>query len=142
MKNIFKFIEDVLYNKPKYKIEPADEFSSYMLQRWISMANPVYCDFINKIYNVNHEGFEDDQMVYDYLKCIFPKKYLRISYIKKEAGAAASKNKLIIEDLAKSLQISQREAKEYLDLFPDVAKELKDNDAKVMKKVDKEDEID
>jgi hypothetical protein len=142
MKNIFTFIEDVLYNKPKYKIEPDDEFSSFMLQRWISMANPTYCNFINAIYNINHLGFEDDQMVYDYLKCVFPKKYMRISYIKKEASATASKNKTIIEDVAKSLQISQREVKEYFELFPKDVKELKDNDAKVMKKVDKEDEID
>lgn len=143
MKTTFDILDDVLYRKPNYKLEPGDEFSSFMLQRWISMANPVYCNFVNAVYNVNHSAFEDDQMVYDFLKCIFPKKYVgRIPYIKKEAKAESSKNKSVIEDLAKSLQISQREAKEYLELFPKDAKDLKDSEAKVLKKVADEDIID
>lgn len=144
MKNIFQLTSDVLYTKPAYKLEASDIFSSFMLQRWISMANPVYCNFINAVYNVNHQGFEDDQMVYDFLKCVFPKKYIgKIEYIKKaEKDKTASKNQNVIEELAKGLNISQREVKEYFELFPKDLKEYKDNDAKVMKKVDKEDIID
>lgn len=143
MKNIFQFVDDVLFVKPKYKIEAGDEFSSFMLQRWISMANPVYCNFINSIYNTNYTGFEDDQMVYDYLKCLFPKKNVgRIPYIKKEASTNTDKNTKIIEDIAKALQISQREVREFFEMFPKDLKDYKDSDATARKKIAKDDNID
>jgi hypothetical protein len=137
MKTIFNLLDDIFYKKPDYILQGDDHFDSYMVQRWISMQNPLYAHFINVIYNKRHGAFSDDQMMYDFLKAIIPKKKMGFAkYIKKETKTEQPKNSSVVEDLARTLQISKREVKTYLELFPDLIKELKDNDPTIKKKVD------
>jgi len=137
MKTIFNLMDDIFFKKPEYVIQTDDQFDPYMVQRWISMHNPTYAHFINEIFNKRHEAFEDSQMLYDFLKLMFPKKHMGFpKYIKKETKSEPSKNVSVIEDLATSMQISKREVKMFLELFPEISKEMKDADPTVKKKVD------
>ena len=137
MKTIFNLLDDIFHKKPDYLLQDDDQFDSYMIQRWISMQNPTYAHFVNEIFNKRHEAFCDDQMSFDFLKKMFPKKFMGFAkYIKKETKTEPSKNAIVVEDLAKTLQISKREVKAFLELFPDLGKELKDSDPTIKKKVD------
>ena len=136
MKNIFELLSDIHNTKPNYTLTCADEFSSFMACRWISMVSPVYAALINDLYNVQHKAFEDNQMVYDFMKTVMPKKYIgKVNYLKKGVEKKkAGKEEEFVERMANVMEIYKREVRELLELYPEAIKELKEDDIKMYKK--------
>lgn len=134
MKSIFDVLKDITHLKPTYQLTPSDEFAPYMVQRWLSFIHPTFCNLINSVYNDKINAFSDNQQLYDFLKCIIPKKTInKINYIKKAKNVEDSKHEGIIEELANSLELPKREVRTMISLFPEIALELKESD-RILKK--------
>lgn len=82
---MFDILEDILYKKTGQFIgnpEKMEEFSSYMIQRWISMYSDYAIAFLNSTVNTLYGTLDDDEM-YEFMLTSLPKyKYKRIPYIK------------------------------------------------------------
>jgi len=100
------------------------------------MVSPVYAALINDLYNTQHKAFEDTQMVYEYMKTVLPKKYIgKVNYLKKGVEKKkAGKEEEFVERMAKVMQISKREVRELLALYPEAIKEMKEEEVKMYKK--------
>ena len=115
---IFNYIDSVLFTKQKLNKLNEDEtqFNLYMLNRWCSMYSPDVTQIINETTNRYKEVFSLKQDQYNYILNILPKvKKRRINYIKKIKTEEKEKDENI-PIIAKTLEISEREVKEYIDL--------------------------
>ena len=116
---IFNYIDSVLFTKQKLNKLNEDEtqFNLYMLNRWCSMYSPDITQIINETTNRYKEIFSLKQDQYNYIFNILPKvKKKRINYIKK-IKSEEEKEDDNIPIIAKNLEISEREVKEYIDLY-------------------------
>jgi hypothetical protein len=113
--NLFDFINFVFKNSKK---EPKDyKPPVFLINRWISMANPLFAKIVNLTTNkwcTNNYDFD----IKSFYRTILPEYKTKISYIKKK-----EKEKDISEDvyLANVMECSHRE----LLLFKDTLEELK-----------------
>jgi len=116
---IFNYIDSVLFTKQKLNKLNEDEtqFNLYMLNRWCSMYSPDMAHIINETTNRQKELFTLKQDQYNYVLNILPKvKKKRINYIKK-VKSEEEKEDENISITAKVMEISQREVKQYIDLY-------------------------
>ena len=116
---IFNYIDSVLFTKQKLNKLNEDEtqFNLYMLNRWCSMYSSDMVRIINETTNRYKEVFSVKQDQYNYILNILPKvKRKRIDYIKKIKTEEKEKDENI-PIIAKTLEISEREVKEYIDLY-------------------------
>jgi translation initiation factor 2 alpha subunit (eIF-2alpha) len=116
---IFNFIDSVLFNKKKLNTinEGETEFNIYMVNRWCSMYSPDIAQIINQTSNQYKEVFTLKQDQYNFLFNILPKrKKKKIEYIKKQKSENEKQDDLI-PTLSKKMELSQREIKEYIDLY-------------------------
>ena len=121
---IFNYIDSVLFTKQKLNKLNEDEtqFNLYMLNRWCSMYSPDLAQIINETTNKKTEFLALKQDQYNYLFNILPKvKKKRINYNKK-VKIEEEKEDENISIIAKNLEISEREAKEYIDLYNEAFK--------------------
>lgn len=113
--NFFEFLNFIFKSSKK---EPKNyKPSVFLINRWISMANPLYSKIINLTTNkwcLNGKEFN----IKSFYKTILPEHKSKINYIKKK-----EKEKDIIEDInmASVMECSQRE----LLLFKETLEELK-----------------
>lgn len=115
---IFNFIDSVIHNKHKLDNLNEDEtqFNLYMLDRWCSMANIDLVDIINETGNKYGKIFESKQDQYNFLYNLYPKiKKKKIEYIKKVKEKKEDNSD--IKRLAHSLELSEREIKQMIDLL-------------------------
>lgn len=110
---IFDYIKDILVTK-KGDL-PLDQYSPYIITRWLSFLNPVVASSLNEC---NKQVFlENKEMHYKMLISLFPKmKYApRITYIKKTKEEEQEEDKKIAL-LSERMELSKREVKELLSL--------------------------
>lgn len=109
---IFDYIKDIAVTK-KGNL-PLNDYVPFLVNRWISFINPTVCEFINHVTN-NPILLEDKELHYKTLLCTFPKmKSLpRLNYVKKIKEEKSEVNQKI-KAIAQSLEISEREALDYL----------------------------
>ena len=116
---IFDHLNSILFTKKRDSLTNIDDestFSPYMANRWISMYSSDLANIINNTSNRYINCF-NKQEFYSFLTSVLPKvRYKRISYIKKKTEKENEKEQNIIELLAKSREISIREAKELVEL--------------------------
>lgn len=107
---IFDYIKDIVVTKRGDL--PLEEYTPFLVNRWLSFINPEVCQAIS-FFN-NKALLEDKQMHYKTMLCSFPKmKYSpRISYIKKANDSSKNEEDFKIKILAENLEISTREVKE------------------------------
>jgi len=121
--NIFDFLKDVLYKKKGdllYSPENEQEFSLYMMQRWLSMHSPHLAKLVNATSNKLYPIFQNKEEQYKMLLSTIPRSnFKKINYIKKSKVDKEKKLELkeVIEFIAKNNQLSQREVKMYVDEF-------------------------
>ena len=121
---IFNYIDSVLFTKQKSNKlnEEETEFNLYMVNRWCSMYSSDIAQIINETTNKYKEVFLLKQDQYNFCFNILPKvKKKRINYIKKVKSEEQKENENI-SITSKILEISQREVKEYIDLYNRVFK--------------------
>lgn len=133
--NIFTFINDILYKKKGDLLNDGDAetvFVPYMMSRWTSMYSSSMAKLINQTFNRLWPAFDNKDMWYKAFVTVLPKsKFKKIAYIKKNKEAKETKKnsperKLLIEYLAKNMEMSKREIKEILDNHDvDIAKCIK-----------------
>ena len=121
---IFNYIDSVLFSKQKLNKLNEDEtqFNLYMLNRWCSMYSPDITQIINETTNRHKEVFSLKQDQYNYILNILPKvKKRKINYIKKIKSEEIKEDENIAIT-AKCSELSQREIKQYIDLYNQVFK--------------------
>lgn len=98
---MFDILRDILYKKTGQFIgnsEKMDEFSVFMIQRWISMYSDYAVDFMNSTVNILYGTLSDDEL-YQFMLTSLPKyKDKRINYIKNVAKKANQKKAKDNED--------------------------------------------
>ena len=117
---IFDIIGDLLYNKKGIlqTVDQESEFQPYIVNRWLSMHSTYVAKHAN-IVGKYFSTFDNKRDLYNLFKAVFPKvPYKKISYIKKikENKADVDENIALV---AKNLELSEREIKEYV-AFKDI----------------------
>jgi hypothetical protein len=109
---IFDYIKDIVQNK-KGNL-PLEEYNLYLINRWLSFSSPQVCCAINE--STNALGNIGKEQHYKLLLRLFPKgKVPFINYIKK-VKEEKTKEDNKVELIARNLEMSQREAKQLLEL--------------------------
>lgn len=114
-KSIFDLVSDVTAKKIHWNDQSdADRraYSVFMINRILSM-HPDYIDTVNELQTVQLDSEQSYRIYYE----ILPKGKLYSKYIKSTNDAERKKIDKIIEFLARSLYISEREAGIYIDLI-------------------------
>jgi hypothetical protein len=118
--NIFDIISDILFYKKKNCLTTVDEeqeFSPYLVNRWLSMYSPLvvkHCNFINKYQGI----FESKKSLYSLFMAIFPKMpYKKINYFKKTKEDKDSEKNELINKISHNMELSTREIKQYISVL-------------------------
>jgi hypothetical protein len=114
--NIFNFLNDILYTKKGGLLNDPDyekEFVPYMICRWLSMHSPDAAKIINLTYNKLYSVYDTKQEWYQSLLGVIPRsKFKKLKYLKKaqkEETKENNKEKIKLQLLAKTYQMSLRE---------------------------------
>ncbi len=126
-KTIFDYINAVLYSKDKsvyYSVDDDAIFSSFMLNRWLSMYSPEVAITVNETTNKYQQVFQNKKQLFDFYVTIYPKlKSKKIPYIKKSKEDKTKEDLDKIRLIASSKELSQREVMQMMDLIPIVNKQ-------------------
>lgn len=124
---IFDQIRSVAHTKQEIDIEPG-ELSPYMLQRWLSMYSGPVAGLLNGTTNIAWNAKLTDQQWYQLFMMIVPRlPFRKISYIKKPPkDKVKSERELDAQALADLMQISCREAKQYLEMNQELSQQIED----------------
>ena len=120
--NIFSYIDSVLFHKRKVNTinENETDFNLYMVNRWCSMYSADVSQIINETTNKYSKVLNSKQEQYDFLFNFLPKyKKKRIDYIKKVKEEKTEENEEI-PYMAKAMELSEREVKQYIDFLKEL----------------------
>lgn len=115
-RTIFDYAKNVAGKGDKLEID--DKFSRYMLARYLSFQHPTFALILEKL-NRLHTGLTD-RMFYDTVFECIPKHYFSFDKYVKKPGAKKKVKHKVVEQMASDLQISQREAEDYLEMVPEL----------------------
>ena len=114
---IFDYISDILFTKKKNLLNTVDEeseFTPFLVNRWLSMYSTSVaqdCNIINKYLSI----FESKKDLYSLFHAVFTKHPSRkINYFKRKKSEKTEDDELV-QRIAASKELSQREIKEYLN---------------------------
>lgn len=123
--SVYNVINSILFKRP-VGTEIIEEFHvPFMFNRWLSFYDPVVVPIANE-FNKYLGLFPDKQLSYSFLYTVLPQlKYQKINYIKKEkkgtetakAQREREEREQKIKAIAHNLEISEREAKMYIDML-------------------------
>jgi len=131
MRNSSDLAKDILCEKEFSELSPCDNFVSFLVQKYVSGVHPTYCNLVNDILNNKLHSWNDCQEIYDFLKCLIPKKNCRYKYfaIKHEEKEI----KLELNSISSCLEIPVKQLKELLEIFPELEKNIKEDKEKILK---------
>ena len=119
--DLFVYLNWIL-KKPVKELQVQNTPSTYITNRWLSMVDASTANIINVTFNrwlINKAFSSDNLMAGKFYRTLMPFNNKRISYIKKPT-ADSSKDCEDISNLAKNLEMSQKEIEMYnqtLDLL-------------------------
>jgi len=120
--NIFEQLRDIISNKKNLltkDCEAEKEFVPFMAQRWLSFYSPQFAELLNCSSNLYWKGLVNDkQLFYKLYLGVIPKKpFKKIKYVKKikEKTKKPVYDDNMVDFIATRYEISEREAKEYLE---------------------------
>jgi len=115
---IFDYISSILFTKNKVQISTIDtenDFSPYLVNRWISMYSPSCAKFSNLINK--YIGALNKSELYSLFIAVFDRvTNKKINYFKKRKEEE-KENIELIKKIANAKEISSREVKEYFKLL-------------------------
>ena len=123
--NFFDIIRNLFFTKKADAVEldhdSAQAFTPYMVNRWLTFYSREQTILVNETLN-KFTGLLDDkgEMFKLYFNLIPKLRYKKIEYVKKKKLKEDGSSKDIskdIEVIARNKMISQRELKQYIDLF-------------------------
>ena len=114
---IFDYISDILFTKKKNLLNAVDEeseFTPFLVNRWLSMYSTSVaqdCNIINKYLSI----FDSKKDLYSLFHAVFMKCPSRkINYFKR-AKSEKTEDDVMVQKIAASKELSQREIKDYLN---------------------------
>jgi hypothetical protein len=123
---IFDVIRNLFFKsklKEDLNIDTLNVFQPYMINRWLSFYGKKQAVFTNDTLNKYSNLFEDKLAAYKFYEQFIPKcSYKQISYVKKKKADKESLDSEFIPLIANSLNISQREVKQSMDLYKQLRK--------------------
>jgi hypothetical protein len=121
---IFDYINDILHTKKKNLLtteEEETEFQPFILNRWLSMYSPAAAKTSN-ILNKYLSIFNTKKELYILFHALFDKQpSRRINYFKRKKTETTTSDDHI-DLIAKNMEISQRETKDYIFLLDQMSK--------------------
>ena len=111
---LFEYFDHMTVKKTKWTDDPmfTKNYSQYMINRFIGMHDM----FISIINDINKMGQIPDEIHYNFLKMILPKKKMYFKYISKHK--INKKDQANINNIMAFFEISETEALEYLQFIP------------------------
>lgn len=118
---IYDVINSILFKRPINRSAIEELHAPFMAIRMLSFYDPSTIGLANELNRLGHQ-FQDKQVSFNFFNTLIPKlKYKRIQYIKKEKASTKKKadeeRETKIKLIAKRLEISEREAKNYVDML-------------------------
>jgi len=117
---IFDYLNSILFSRKKIELNCDDEsqFSSFMINRWISFYSKDVAVYVNQTSNQYCGVFISKQEQSDFIFNVYPKlKYKRLEYIKKAKKDDSKEDKHIIPEF-----MSQREYIHNVELLKTLSK--------------------
>jgi|TARA_R110000868_G_scaffold138335_3_gene352399 hypothetical protein len=116
MKNtIFDYVNAILHSKNKSVFTNMDDestFSSYMINRWVSMYSPEMANMVNQTTNKYVNIFNTKQEFFNFYISVYPRLHQkRINYIKKTKSEKEKEEDEMLPLIAKAQEMSLREVK-------------------------------
>lgn len=108
--SIFNHIKNITTIKGNYLGE--EDWNNFMINRFLSM-NREYCEVVNYIQKNTWQL--KGEYLYNLYKDIIPKQYVYLKYIK---PTRPSYDMEVVEAVRKYFEISNKEAKEYINILP------------------------
>ena len=122
--NFFDILRSLLFAKKTAEdlcSEGLQQFTPYMVNRWISFYDNSKTIFINETFNKFASLFEDKNEMYKlYFNLIPQSKFKKINYIKKKKETQDEDPSITV--IAKSNMLSKREIQQYIDLTNIISK--------------------
>lgn len=116
--NFFDILRSLLFVKETANdlcSEGLQQFTPYMVNRWVSFYDNSKTIFINETFNRFASLFEDKSEMYKlYLNLIPQSKFKKINYIKKKKETQDEDPNVAV--IAKNNMLSKREIQQYIDL--------------------------
>lgn len=111
MNPLFEFFGGFTNKKTEYNEELDNQYSQFMLNRFVSMVNgwEEKANIINKYSNIPNKNH------YEYYKVVLPQRFQKINYLKEEKVTKDTKE--ILEILSNHYEISLKDAKIYYSLL-------------------------
>ena len=111
MPNIFDHIKNITTTKGPYL---GDEgWNNWMINRYLSM-DPDYCEVVNLVQKNTWQM--KGEYLYNLYKDLIPQQYKFLKYIK--AAKKSDYKKDDIDAVKKYFEISEKQAKEYIEMLP------------------------
>jgi hypothetical protein len=122
--NFFDILRSLLFAKKTAEdlcSEGLQQFTPYMVNRWISFYDNSKTIFINETFNKFASLFEDKNEMYKlYFNLIPQSKFKKINYIKKKKETQNENPSVAV--IAKNNMLSKREILQYIDLTNNTSK--------------------
>jgi hypothetical protein len=122
--NFFDILRSLLFAKKTAEdlcSEGLQQFTPYMVNRWISFYDNSKTIFINETFNKFASLFEDKNEMYKlYFNLIPQSKIKKINYIKKKKETQDENPSVAV--IAKNNMLSKREILQYIDLTNNTSK--------------------
>jgi hypothetical protein len=122
--NFFDILRSLLFAKKTAEdlcSEGLQQFTPYMVNRWISFYDNSKTIFINETFNKFASLFEDKNEMYKlYFNLIPQSKFKKINYIKKKKETQDEDPSVGV--IAKNNMLSKREILQYIDLTNNTSK--------------------
>ena len=115
MNTVFTHLNNIIhYKKDDKAIESDSSYNQYMINRWVSMYSPQMATIVNHTTNIYWPILTSKYDHHKFLLGVIPKsKIFRINYIKKRKQSKSDTDGLV-KQLAKELELSQREINYYI----------------------------
>lgn len=131
MKTPTDFARDILTNNQQNSIMASDNFVPFLIQKYISGCSPQHCLLINSILNDKLGHWTDNQQIYNFLKCIIPKKKnVGFQYFGKKKESI--KLGVDVEKICENMEMPQKHFIELLELFPSLKDNYKEDEGKML----------
>jgi hypothetical protein len=122
--SFFDILRSLLFTKKTAEdlcSEGLQQFTPYMVNRWISFYDNSKTIFINETFNKFASLFEDKNEMYKlYVNLIPQSKFKKINYIKKKKETQDENPSVAV--IAKNNMLSKREILQYIDLTNNTSK--------------------
>jgi hypothetical protein len=122
--NFFDILRSLLFAKKTAEdlcSEGLQQFTPFMINRWISFYDNSKTIFINETFNRFASLFEDKNEMYKlYFNLIPQSKFKKINYIKKKKETQDEDPSVAV--IAKGNMLSKREVQQYIDLTNVISK--------------------